>query len=68
MVSTETHFTGTERDLLYLALESGEIAALYAEDVESLQEALGQSAHALGVLPAHALLPFQRDQDMSAII
>ena len=60
MVNEETYFTGSRRDLLYLALASGDVVSLYAEDVRGLKEALETGMAAGGRRPTGALLPYTR--------
>ena len=64
MVNEETYFTGARRDLLYLALASGDVVSLYAEDIQGLQEAIQANMAAGGRRPTGALLPFTREIDI----
>ena len=68
MVNEETYFTGTQRDLLYLSLATGEVVSLYAEDIGGLQGALEEKLAAMGRMPAGDFTPFLRDREVGVII
>ena len=68
MVNEETYFTGARRDLLYLALASGDVVSLYAEDIQGLQEAIQANMVAGGRRPTGALLPFTREIEIVCIV
>jgi len=48
-IKRETHFTGTERDMVYLTLNPGRLAYLYAEKPRELQDALRGRMKVLGL-------------------
>ena len=48
-IRRETHFTGRERDLLYLALRSGQSICLYAEKPEELLSAMATEMSSMGI-------------------
>jgi len=58
-VRRETHFTGRERDLIYLTLRSGQPVCLYAEKHEDLLSAMATEVKGMGVpLVEEAAPPF----------
>jgi hypothetical protein len=67
-VKRETYFTGAARDLLYLALEGGEIAAVYAEDLDTLHALLLAALDGLGLHPAGSAASFVREQKAAQAI
>lgn len=67
-IKHETYFTGALRDLLYLALEGGEIATVYAEDLEALNMMLLGALDAVGVRPAGNGAAFVREQKAAQAI
>jgi len=68
-VAESVHFNDRRAPLLHLALESGEEASLYAEDVAGLEAALRDQLRAVGVALAETIAetrpPCQRDRDVA---
>ena len=68
-VADSVHFNTRRAPLLHLALESGEEASLYAEDVAGLEMALRDQLGALGVALAETIAetrpPCQRDREVA---
>ncbi|MBK8050334.1 MAG: gas vesicle protein [Anaerolineales bacterium] len=67
-VTQETHFTGTERDIFRFSLNNGNVAAIYAEDTEILENALETRLTGLGNTPKGDLAPFQRERAIGGLI
>lgn len=68
MVTAETYFTGTQRDLLYLSLTTGKVVSLYAEDIESLEGALEEKLAVIGRMPVGNLVPFLQEREIGDVI
>jgi len=64
-VAESVHFNSRRAPLLHLALESGEEASLYAEDVAGLEAALRNQLGALGVALAEMRTPCQRHREVA---
>ena len=68
-VAESVNFNTRRVPLLHLALESGEVALLYAEDVNGLEAALRDRLEALGVALAETVTeteaPCQRDREVA---
>ncbi len=69
-VRVESHFTGRERDLVYLALRSGRSICLYAEKHEELVSAMAAEMSSMGVpLVEEAVCPVAAlDGDAAALM
>jgi hypothetical protein len=64
-VAESVHFNDRRAPLLHLALESGEEASLYAEDVAGLEAALRDRVGSLGVALAETRPLCQRDREVA---
>jgi hypothetical protein len=64
-VAESVHFNGRQAPLLHVALESGEQAALYAEDLPALEAALHDRLQEMGVPLTQAVNTCERDADVS---
>jgi len=69
-VRRETHFTGHERDLVYLTLRSSQSVCVYAEKHEELLSAMASEMKGMGVPPVEeAAAPFAAfDSEVAALL
>jgi hypothetical protein len=68
LVAESVHFNGRSTPLLHLALDSGEEASLYVEDVAGLETALRDRLAALGVALAEPADLCRRDHEITAVL
>jgi hypothetical protein len=66
LVAESIHFNGHSAPLLHLALDSGEEASLYVEDVAGLETALRERLATLGVALAEPAGLGRRDREITA--
>jgi hypothetical protein len=68
IVTEETHFTDTQRDLLCLALAEDEVVSLYAEDLPSLRQALESKVTPIGGHGRGRVTPLVKEKEMRRVV